>query len=59
MAYGDIDRGQLCLMYWFDAWRQQAIIWSNVDFSLVRFSGIHLRVILEQVPKVLFCATGL
>ena len=28
------------------AWRQQAITWTNADFSLLRFGGIHLRTIL-------------
>ena len=34
----DIDRSQHCLMQWLAAWRHQAIIWINADFSLVRFT---------------------
>ena len=37
----------------FGAVRQQAIAWTNVDFSLVRLPGIHLRTISQWVPKLL------
>ena len=40
---GDIDLGQQWLRQWLDAWQHQAIIWTNVDFSLVRVCGIHWR----------------
>ena len=43
----DIDPGQYWLRWWLDAWRHQAITWTNVDFSLVRFCGIHLRAISQ------------
>ena len=32
----------------------QAITWATVDFSLVRFCGIHLRAIYRRVPKPIF-----
>ena len=44
MPYGDTDLGQL------DAWWHQAITWTDVDFSLVWFCGIHLRTISQWVP---------
>ena len=34
-------------------WRQ-AITWTNIDLSLVRFSGIHLRAISQQMRKLWF-----
>ena len=34
--------------------KQQTITWTNVDFSLVRFCGIHLRTISQQVLRQLF-----
>ena len=43
--YGDSDLGQHWLGQWLDAWRHQAITWTNVDVSSVRSSGIHLRAI--------------
>ena len=37
------------------AWCLMAFTWTNIDFLLVRFCGIHLRAI-SQVPKqLLFC----
>ena len=50
MAYGDIDLGQ----HWL-RWRHQSVTWTNDDFSLVRFCGIHLRVISQPKPMLLFC----
>ena len=41
------------LRQWLVAWRHQAITWTNVDFSLVRLPGIHLRTISQWVPKLL------
>ena len=32
-------------------WRHQAITWINVDLSSVRFSGIHLRSILQEITQ--------
>ena len=34
--------------------RHQAVTWTNVDFPLVNFCAIHLRVISQWVPKLLF-----
>ena len=36
------------------AWQHQAITWTNVDFLVMRFNGIHLRAIWQQVPELLF-----
>ena len=33
-----------------NAWRHQAITWTNVDLSSVKTSGIHLRVISQETP---------
>ena len=46
-----IDLGQHQLMWWLVAWRQQVITWTKVNFSLMRFYGIHLRVISPCVPE--------
>ena len=35
------------------------ITWTNVDFSLMRFCGIRLRAISQQIPKLLFCIISL
>ena len=40
-------------------WQHQAIAWTNVDISLVRFCGIHLRAIPQQMPKLQFCRMNL
>ena len=40
--YSDINLG---------AWRHQTITWTNVDLSSVSSSGIHLRVILQEIPQ--------
>ena len=55
--YDDIQLGQH--IWRFEAWRHQPITWTNVDFSLVRCCGIHLRVISPQVPMLLFCIMSL
>ena len=55
MACGGIDLGQHWLRYWFVAWCHQAITWTNADFSWLRFCGIPLRAMLQQVPKLSFC----
>ena len=31
----------------------------NVDFSLVRYCGIHMEAVLKRVPKLLFCVMNL
>ena len=35
-----------------------AISWTNVNFSILRFCGIHLRAISHQVPKLPVCIVG-
>ena len=48
MLCGAIDLGQ----HWLRSQRHQATTWTNVDPSLgIRSSDIHLRAILQQVPK--------
>ena len=37
------------------AWWHQAIIWTSVGFSLVKFCGIQLTENSQRVPKLLFC----
>ena len=44
---------------WFVAWWHQAITWTIVNFSLMRFCGICPRAISQQVPKLLFCTMTL
>ena len=41
------------------AWLHQAIIWTTVHYSLVRFVGIHMRAILQQLLKLLFSIVSL
>ena len=53
--HGDTDLGLHLLKQWLNASQHQAIIWTNVDFSLVRFCGIHPRAISQCKPKQLFC----
>ena len=57
--YGGRDLGQHWFRQWLVAWRHQAITWTNVDFSLVRFLVIHLRAVSQWVPKLLFCIMSL
>ena len=47
------------VMACFGAVRHQAITWTYVDFSSVRFCGIHLRAISQLVPEPLFCIMSL
>ena len=47
--YRDRDLGQHWLRQWLVTWRHQAIIWTNVHFSLVRFCVTDLRAILQEV----------
>ena len=55
--YGDIDLGYIGASN-VARWHQ-AIIWADVDLSLVRFCGIQLRTISQRVPKLLFCILSL
>ena len=41
-SYGEKDLGQHRLRKWLVAWWYQAMTFTNIDFSLVRFCGIHV-----------------
>ena len=56
---GNIDLDQHWLGQWLGAWWHQAIIWINVDLSLVGFRGIHQKTISQWVLKLLFCKMSL
>ena len=49
--FGDIDLGQHWLMQWLVAWRHQAITWTNVDWSSVKSTDIHIRAISQEMPQ--------
>ena len=49
--YGDRDLGQHWLRQWIVAWRHQAITWTNVDWSSVKCSDIHIRAISQETPQ--------
>ena len=51
MPYGDRDLGQHWLRWWLVAWRHQAITWTNVDWSSVKSSDIHIRAISQEMPQ--------
>ena len=51
--YGVGDLGHHWFMYWLVVWRHQAITWNSVDFSSMKFCGIHLREISLLVLKLL------
>ena len=46
------------LARWLVAWRHQAITWTNIDFSSVRYCGINLRAISRE-PQLLFSTMSL
>ena len=48
--YGDKDLDQHWLRKWLVAWWHQAITWSNVDWSSVNSSDIHIRAISQEIP---------
>ena len=50
--YGDIDLGHHWPRQWLVAWRHQAITWTNVDLSLVKSCGIHLRAVSHEMLKI-------
>ena len=58
-TYGGIDLSQDWLRYWLIVWRHQAVTWTKVDFSSMRFCRIHLRTIPRRVPKLLICLVNL
>ena len=45
--YSDRDLGQHWLRQWLVAWRHQAITWTNVDWSSMKSSDIHIRAISQ------------
>ena len=48
---GDRDLGQHWLRKWLVVWRHQAITWTNVDWSSVESSDIHIRAISQEMPR--------
>ena len=53
VPYGNIDIGQNWLIYWLVALRHQANTWTNVDWSSVKSSDIHIRAISQGMPQPL------
>ena len=51
MPYGDKNLGQHWLRWWLVAWRHQVITWTNVDWSSVKSSDIHIRAISHEMPQ--------
>ena len=51
MPYGNRDLGQHWFRYWLVAWRHQAITSTNVDWSSVKSSDIHIRAISQEMPQ--------
>ena len=49
--YGDIHLGQHWLRLGLIASWHQSTIWTNVDLSTIRSIDIHLRAMLQEVPK--------
>ena len=47
------DLGQHWFRQWLGAWWQQAIAWTNVDLPSKTSSGIHCRVIHDDVIKLI------
>ena len=55
MPYGDTELGRHWFRWWLGAWWHQAITWTNIDFSLVRLCGIHLKAISQPVSNLFPC----
>ena len=51
MPNEDIELCQHWLKEWLVAWWHQAITWTNVDLSSIRFSDSHLRAIEQEIPQ--------
>ena len=49
--HGDRELSQPWLRKWLVAWRHQAITWTNVDWSSVKSSDIHVRAISQEMPQ--------
>ena len=57
--YGIVDLGQHWFRWWLAAWGHQAITWTTVDKSSVRFCSIHLSTISQELPqKSIFYMNG-
>ena len=54
-SYGNSTLAQLMAC----CWEHQGITWTNVKFPLVMFRDIHLRAILQQVPKLQYLIMNL
>ena len=52
MPYGDLELGQHWLRYWPVTWQHQAITWTNVHYSSLRYYGIHWREISLEMSFV-------
>ena len=52
MPCGSIDFGQQYLRLWLIAWQHQAIMWTNVDWSLMKSYDIYLREISQEMLKM-------
>ena len=50
IPYADKDLGQHWLRQWLGAWHQ-AIPWTRVDFSSVRYNVIYLKPISQEMPQ--------
>ena len=50
-SYGDRNLRQHWLRQWLVAWRHQTITWTNVDWSSVKSSDIHIRAISQEMPQ--------
>ena len=57
--YGGKDLGHHRFRQWFVTSRHQAITWTNVVFSLMKFYCIHMRTISPLVSKLLFFTSSL
>ena len=57
--YGNVDLGQQWLGKWLGAGRQQAITWTNVDFSSMWLCGTYPTLILWDVLKISIHKTNL
>ena len=52
MPYDNIGLSQHWLRQWLGAWGNQAITWSNIDLSPVKFCSIHLRSLSHEDLKI-------
>ena len=59
VPYGDIHMCKYRLLLWLLPWWYRTPPWANVDFSTVRFCGIHHIEILQRVHEIVFCIMSL